>query len=141
MDAFTKAYIEALLWSNSGEHESPLGEDANITQISEELNKIIAFECKAFQDKYGHLFKGEEHRAGHDFALTRNGHGAGFWETDRWQKDVGEQLTQASKEFGESEVYFGDDTLIYSVPNFNENAPAYGMWSDKYLPFLDAPIN
>lgn len=51
--------------------------------------------------------------AGHDFWLTRNGYGAGFWDGD-WQKDVGEQLTQLSKSFGECNLYIGDDGKIYS---------------------------
>jgi len=39
----------------------------------------------------------------HDFHLTRNGHGAGFW--DRGAGDVGERLTEAAKTFGEAELH------------------------------------
>lgn len=38
----------------------------------------------------------------HDFHLTRNGHGAGFW--DRGAGDVGEVLTKASKPYGPAEL-------------------------------------
>lgn len=38
----------------------------------------------------------------HDFHLTRNGHGAGFW--DRGAGDVGEVLTKASKPYGTAEL-------------------------------------
>jgi hypothetical protein len=51
-------------------------------------------------------------RAGHDFWLTRNGHGAGFWDGE-WYKEVGERLTKASKAFGEVNIYVGDGDLIY----------------------------
>lgn len=41
---------------------------------------------------------GIESYAGHDFWLTRVGHGAGFW--DRGLGDLGERLTDASKAYG-----------------------------------------
>jgi hypothetical protein len=50
--------------------------------------------------------------AAHDFWLTRNGHGAGFWDGD-WPDEVGRKLTALSKEFGEQWHYVGDDGLIY----------------------------
>ena len=50
-------------------------------------------------------------QAGHDFALTRNGHGAGFW--DRDLGDIGEMLTEYCKPYGESYLYFGDDGKLY----------------------------
>jgi hypothetical protein len=45
--------------------------------------------------------------AGHDFALTRNGHGAGFW--DRGLGDAGDRLTNASKPYGASGAWFERD--------------------------------
>jgi hypothetical protein len=39
-----------------------------------------------------------ESYAGHDFWLTRSGHGAGFW--DRGLGALGERLTEASKAYG-----------------------------------------
>lgn len=51
-------------------------------------------------------------QAMHDFFLTRNGHGAGFWDGD-WPEAEGKILTAVSKSFGESQPYVGDDGLIY----------------------------
>ena len=45
--------------------------------------------------------------AGHDFALTRNGHGAGFW--DRGYGDVGTFLSDAARTFGESTAWVEAD--------------------------------
>lgn len=42
-------------------------------------------------------------RAGHDFWLTRNGHGAGFWDGD-WKEPAATFLTKASQEFGEFNI-------------------------------------
>ena len=45
-------------------------------------------------------------QVGHDFLLTRNHHGAGFW--DRGLGDVGDRLTAAAQIYGSSDLYVGD---------------------------------
>jgi hypothetical protein len=45
--------------------------------------------------------------AGHDFHLTRNHHGAGFWDGD-WG-ELGGRLTEAAHTYGSCEVYQFDD--------------------------------
>jgi hypothetical protein len=45
--------------------------------------------------------------AGHDFALTRNGHGAGFW--DRGLGEAGDKLTEACRPYGASNAYYSAD--------------------------------
>lgn len=60
-------------------------------------------------------------QAGHDFWLTRNGHGTGFWDhylefsdDDREQvRTIGKLLTDASHKFGQCDLYAGDDGKIY----------------------------
>ncbi len=47
-------------------------------------------------------------QAGHDFWLTRNGHGCGFWDGD-WPEPQASLLTQASKAFGGVDPYVSDD--------------------------------
>jgi hypothetical protein len=49
--------------------------------------------------------------AGHDFWLTRNGHGSGFW--DRGLGELGNRLTAVSKVYGSVNLYLGDDGLVY----------------------------
>src|SRR5215213_9921810 len=51
-------------------------------------------------------------QAGHDFWLTRNRHGAGFW--DRGLGDLSNRLSDASKVYGEVDLYVGDDGQIYA---------------------------
>jgi len=49
-----------------------------------------------------------------DVWLTRNGHGAGFW--DRGALDargLGDALSDHAKTFGTSDVYIGDDMRIH----------------------------
>ena len=53
----------------------------------------------------------EPSQIGHDFWLTRNGHGAGFW--DRGLGERGMRLTRASKVFGEARLELGDDKKLH----------------------------
>ena len=54
---------------------------------------------------------GDPRQHGVDFWLTRNGHGAGFW--DRDYGDLGDKLTAFAEKFGEQHVYKGDDGKAY----------------------------
>ena len=49
---------------------------------------------------------------GHDFWLTRNRHGAGFW--DRGLGELGERLTEACRPYGEVNLYVTDDGKVAS---------------------------
>jgi hypothetical protein len=52
-----------------------------------------------------------ETQVGHDFWLTRNGHGAGFWDrfSDGEGEAYGRALTEAAKPYGSTNLYVGDD--------------------------------
>jgi hypothetical protein len=42
---------------------------------------------------------------GHDIWLTRNGHGAGFWDRGYYTPEVGEKLTEIAKSLGTKNLY------------------------------------
>lgn len=132
MDAFTTAYILTALWSSTDNSDPETGGeplDANYTQgdiAPETLGRMIA-DCERFQAanaatieaaistgevRYGPDFD-EYGRAGHDFWLTRCGHGAGFWDGS-WPEPYATTLTDAAQAYGSVDLYIGDDGLIYS---------------------------
>ena len=124
LDEFTLAYIECALWSTNDESDEsggdPLDENYGPKDIASVTLDTMIADCKRFQKENaddiaagpdGHNYSATG-RAGHDFWLTRNSHGAGFWDGD-WPEEVGERLTEASKAFGEINLYVGDDDLIY----------------------------
>jgi hypothetical protein len=119
MDEFTQQYFETALWSSSDNSDDSGGEplDANhsISDIDPKTRDRMIEDCAEFQKDFGHLIDaggGDYGQAGHDFWLTRNGHGAGFWDGD-WPEPQAEELTEASKDFGEYNLYVGDDGVIY----------------------------
>lgn len=127
MDEFTRAYIACALWSSNDESNESGGEplDANydIDDLAPETLKTIEEDCQNFQNTYKCLLE-EAYRlyfspggyapaeqAGHDFWLTRNGHGAGFW--DRGLGDVGDKLSEAARLEGSRDLYVADDGRLY----------------------------
>jgi hypothetical protein len=104
-DEFTKAYIEAALWSTTDESTpaggEPLDSNYGVEDIVLKSLVLMAAQCRVFQLQNLKDIGDRRSQAGHDFWLTRNHHGAGFWETPDWPKDAGQRLTKAAEAFGE----------------------------------------
>lgn len=114
LDEFTLAYLWCALWSSTDDNGEPLDADYSVHDFDPETLCKAVEECRSFQESHWDYIYHDLSRAGHDFWLTRNGHGAGFWDGD-WEKLVGDLLTRASKSYGEVDLYVGDDGKIYGV--------------------------
>ncbi len=115
---FMDAYIAAALWSSTHqESDEPLDENYESTDIAPATMQKMIEDSLAFIDANMDDIMENMSRAGHDFWLTRNGHGAGFWDGDPWAKDVGERLTQSAHAFGGVDLSVGDDGKIYGSPS------------------------
>jgi len=66
-------------------------------------------DARDFFNQAYNLIKIDLHQAGVDFHLTRNGHGAGFWDGD-WA-GVGNKLTELSHPYGTLELTEHDGKL------------------------------
>jgi len=107
-------YLICALWSSVDDDGEPLDAVYSIDDISAETLKQMEDEVNDFIKSNEDLLieSGQsDEQIGHDFWLTRNGHGAGFW--DRGLGAVGDELSKASKSYGEVYLYVGDDGLIY----------------------------
>lgn len=157
LDEFTRAYIEAALWSSTeyafgtceacgranqhlsheskkhdecckdcGEREqdNPPAMDSNYNAsdlLPEALRRMIV-DCIHFQGLMGDALRSATCTAkidctkiayaGHDFWLTRNGHGCGFWDGD-WSEPEATLLDECAKQFRECDLGVGDDGLLY----------------------------
>ena len=131
---FCEGYITAALWSSTDESDesggAPLDSNYSASDIASSSLHAMKNDCAKFYKKnkkdlrtYGnnvsysdtHGRYGLMSLAGHDFWLTANGHGAGFWDRDRLPKVVGDRLSDAAKKFA-SDLYVGDDGKIYVTP-------------------------
>jgi len=111
---FLQGYVEALFFTEvtPDSEESMQGKD--VDDISFSLARQMIRDCKVFGTAHGRDIDSAYESAGHDFWLTRNGHGAGFWDGD-WPKEEGERMDATSKAFGSCEIYAGDDGLLYAM--------------------------
>lgn len=129
------SYAATALWSSvwydneedftNGVNEFNLDDRYDVTDISDEtmnsFRKDIADFIELLEDVEfngslitindisSHMTWGQ---FGHDFWLTRNGHGAGFW--DRGYGDFGDVLTKWAKTFGEVDLFVNADNEIES---------------------------
>ncbi len=116
IDEFTRAYIECALWSSTDDDGNPLDEGRSAEDIAPECFEEMLADCADFQTGFADLLAqtgADADQNGHDFWLTRNRHGAGFW--GRGYGDVGKQLTDMSHPYGEFNLYVGDDGKIYGA--------------------------
>ena len=112
LETFTQAYYEAIYFTDTGDDEQPPTD----AEIAPEAKKDIEADCAAFylkSDLEALYSKDAIAQAGHDFWLTRNGHGAGFWDGD-WAEPMATELTTLSEAFGVVDICLGDDGLIYT---------------------------
>lgn len=114
-DEFLRGYVAAALWASIDDDGTPLDEDHDYFDLPEETIVAMKADCDDFRNfckENGDMLAGiDEGQAGHDFWLTRNHHGAGFW--DRGLGSIGEKLTKAAHTYGSSDLCIGDDGKVY----------------------------
>ena len=115
----TDAYMEAIDFTETPMFEDVAGicgaefhgystdmNDEAVRQVSDFLDYLTR---TGLMDEVVERLSAEQ--IGHDFWLTRNHHGAGFW--DRGLEALGERLTAAAQTFGDGDVYLGDDGWVH----------------------------
>jgi len=107
---FQSDYIATALWSSVDDNDDPLDRNYDIDDINLDSLNIMLADCNDFEKSFGDIATETDH-PGHDFWLTRNGHGAGFWDGD--YPIHGDYLTEMSKAYGSCDLYVGDDDSLY----------------------------
>lgn len=118
-----EAYIECALWSttdNSNEQGGdPLDDNYDETDLDPDTYAEMLEDCASFLNNASELLEMAPYilrtpytaeQAGHDFWLTRNGHGAGFW--DRGLGDIGDRLSDIARTYGSYDLYVTDDGKV-----------------------------
>jgi len=109
-----KSYLETALRSSTDDNGNPLDEIADLNRISKEVKLQAKKDLNKFYSKAKGLIKNGDYEGDwpHDFWLTRNGHGAGFWDNS---SESGDELTKIADKFSEVNLYVGDDGYIYQM--------------------------
>ena len=124
------AYIETLLWSSTDDDGTPIDRKYGIRHVNTDDRDKIESDIKKFEslvdasvigtfENINDLTGNDYSRIMHDFVLTRNGCGAGFWDGDYDVNilddsnnilcNIGDKLTELCKHFNTVDVYIGDD--------------------------------
>ncbi len=141
LNAVLRGYVDAALWATpigddfAERHNVATGEDwcgdtgmadfgftaadidtAGMASMREDVAAMVEaagedFDAYCLSRGYNEAQSTVEEYFGHDFLLSRDGHGAGFW--DRGLGALGERLHALAKPFGESGLYVGDDSILY----------------------------
>lgn len=105
IDQTFEGYIKAILFTENIRKEKKLSQELldqariDVTEFCEKVADILEEDDTDFE------------QLGIDFWLTRNRHGAGFWNGD-WPIN-GDRLTEIAESFGERWIYKGDDKKFY----------------------------
>ena len=105
-DPMLNHYLTTALWTEELETQY------DVNDFSIESKEKARKDCNLFKEKAGTLLNGLDlSTVGHDFWLTRNNHGSGFWDGD-YEESVGEKLTEISNSFNQVYIFKGDDNKI-----------------------------
>ncbi len=110
IDDILNSYLECALWTNDEEDDF---DGKTIYDFSEESKEHTKSEIEWFvtlaDDALDDI---PDKNIGHDLWLTRNGHGTGFLDRG-YEEDIEEILVDLSQVLGFTDIYVGDDDLIY----------------------------
>ena len=110
-----QAYKVAALWTDEEELTADDGFGYSVWDFTREASDSIEAEVDRFitDALLAKALDDDENyeQLGHDLWLTRNGHGAGFW--DRGTGAKGEKLTELAKELGEATIWVVGKRVMY----------------------------
>lgn len=120
LDAFVEGYMVCALWSSTDGEENPLDDKYSTEDIELTTRQEMFRECAQFVkdnlealELFSELTGRDMGSHGHDLWLTRNGHGAGYWDRylevaagfDREHaKMLGQRLSVPAREMGEYNI-------------------------------------
>ena len=136
---FVLGFIEALFWTETspawdssgwlsdecraaqeaGTADGSLPGDIGYCDLHPDSLAAIRADCEAWQAENADTLEAayatgySETQAGIDYFLTRNGHGAGFW--DRGLGDIGDKLSDACR-YRETYAFFGNHVTHGDAP-------------------------
>jgi hypothetical protein len=87
--------------------------EAFLSEVERKITEKVGDNWSCIDDFYD-IAHPAENQTEHDYILTRNRHGAGFWDGD-WNSLVSSILTVSAQKQSEIHAYVGDDGRIYLI--------------------------
>lgn len=114
---FVNGYLTTALWAETLDSQYSLSdiEPESVAKATEVCLRFVHANTLDLREYVLRMRDSPDYpawgRAGHDFWLTRNGHGTGFW--DRGLGELGDRLAAAAKAYKEASLYVGDDGKLH----------------------------
>jgi hypothetical protein len=130
-----RQYLEMALWSSTGDDGEPLDRTYSTDDFSLQANRQAERELEEFlarvdeanlilsdrweeREEPGEPERYNDEDLAHDFWLTRNGHGTGFWDRpEKYGEERSKILSEIAHRAGERDAYVGGDGKIYFAPD------------------------
>ena len=112
IDTVLHHYIVCALWSSTDSDGEPL-DHYDIEDIDPDTLETMHADVIDFLEDNREILEESglsDKSIGHDFWLTRNRHGAGFW--DRGLGEIGQKLTKVCHSYGEVYLYVSDNGKV-----------------------------
>ena len=106
---FIRGCLECAIFTGLDDDGNPLEDSYSAEDIPADIRRELESDCDDFLTRNAHYLTDDPFRGGMDFHLTRNRHGAGFWDGD-WPKDIGQILTDRAHTYGTSEIQVFTDS-------------------------------
>lgn len=101
----------AWLWSEFDLNGDPMDATYSVHDVADETRTQWREDIQAFLNESILDLEGmDPGQIGHDFTLTRNGHGVGFW--DRGLGERGQRLTDSAQRFSAMTAYESTDGKV-----------------------------
>jgi hypothetical protein len=121
LQACLQAYLACLIWTGldwadaTGPNGDPrqLDETYDVDDIPSDVVTHLSEELQDFlRSNWSDVASMDPEQVGHDFCLSRNGHGTGFW--DRGDGERGRRLHEATKPYGSLDLQVADDGSLFA---------------------------
>ena len=121
------SYIECAIWASDcwerleeDGNPTPFDELEDCAGLSDSAKAIMQSELSNFHARAEEIIDSKDWQEmgiklpsdseiAHDFWLTRNGHGAGFW--DRGMGELGDRLTELAESHGGRQLWLNDENM------------------------------
>lgn len=103
-EQFLHGYLECALWAECLEGKT----------FAVEAAWKLYDDARNFWGMYHDYIEVNASQAGHNFWLSRNGHGAGYFD-GHWPEKTETILMEGCNKFGGCDLYVGDDGLVYAA--------------------------
>jgi hypothetical protein len=109
VDVAYESAITTLLWSEIDDNGEPF--DGRAGDVVDPDDGFYTQVRDFVRSNWGDIQDMSPDSIGHNFVLSKNHHGTGFW--DRGLGELGDRLHGACDSYGETYLFLGDDNRVY----------------------------